>query len=606
MTGLLDAAMELMKYTPACIRRNMFPRRHTFIFTIIVLIGVSVIMLSAFQTNLKTNREHIENVSKLRDITGSEGFDSLPVQLRQDNIDRNVKLIHKRNLMENKAPVYKGKDTDKASPEQASSNEVNTEKGENQLKFKNRQNLSELKKRADKMLVDNDSIDDNRETVDKEVIPDETNNKKLTFKSSRLGEQKKLSETMLDGDDREIIPNSDKDEMTRKENNADQEQEALIETLSQLLAKLDENGVDTDLKKIMSEKSETKNDKHLPKFDPALYPQKLDIPKLLRDVAETGEFPGHQINKWKYQPVINPSNACENSNVKSKVFLLFIVKTKTDNFLKRKSIRKTWGDQVRFPNIRTVFSVGLPKSSHTMKKLKLESVTYKDILLMDYMDTYYNLTLKTTSGINWAVAHCSSAEFVVSVDDDMYVATDFLLKHLEDLPQKQADRLYLGHVYENTAPVREHNYDEYTQKWIVDEEEYAFRTYPDYVFGGFIVMSMRTVVEIYTIIPYTKPIAMEDVYVGILASRLGIVPTDTDLVDVYVTYSNSEKFKSLLASHFYKSSSMLKKTWECHLSLTTKDVEKAVFCTFLKEELESLREHISNMLDWIEMSNSAV
>ncbi|XP_033736747.1 lactosylceramide 1,3-N-acetyl-beta-D-glucosaminyltransferase B-like [Pecten maximus] len=307
-----------------------------------------------------------------------------------------------------------------------------------------------------------------------------------------------------------------------------------------------------------------------------------------------------------YKPIINPSNACANSDVGSNVFLLFIVKTKPENFLKRKSIRKTWGDQERFPNIRTVFSIGVPKASHTMVKLKRESKTYKDILLMDYRDTYYNLTLKTTSGINWAVAHCNVAEFVVSVDDDMYVATDFLIQHLKRLPQGQAERLYLGHVYEDTLPIRKENSNEYTQKWVIDEDEYSFSTYPNYVFGGFIILSMRTVVEMYTIIPYTKTIVMEDVYVGILASRLGIVPIHTDLVDVYVTYSNSEKFKTLMASHFYKSSAMLRKAWECHLSIVDKDIEKAVFCTYLKDELESVREHIDNILYWIDMSNNAV
>ncbi|XP_021343752.1 beta-1,3-galactosyltransferase 2-like [Mizuhopecten yessoensis] len=339
-------------------------------------------------------------------------------------------------------------------------------------------------------------------------------------------------------------------------------------------------------------------------FNPFQYPQNINIEQLIKTFAKNGVLPGNPINEWKYTPIINPSSKCENS--KNGVFLLFIVKTKPENFAKRRTLRKTWADEKRFPNIRTVFSIGIPRDSSTIKKIKLEFLKYKDVLLMDYMDTYHNLTLKTTSGINWAVARCAVAEFVVSVDDDMYVATDFLFQHLKDMPQAEAERLYHGHLYHDTSPVRHGKKDEWHSKWIVTKEEYPFDTYPDYIFGGFIIMSMRTVLEMSLAIPYTKPINMEDVYLGIVASRLGIVATNTDLVNCLLTYSNVEKFKTLIASHYYTSTHMLEKAWECHLSIVEEDVEKSVFCIYIKTKLEQLKYKVDELLNWIDLSDDAL
>ncbi|XP_021355404.1 lactosylceramide 1,3-N-acetyl-beta-D-glucosaminyltransferase-like [Mizuhopecten yessoensis] len=394
----------------------------------------------------------------------------------------------------------------------------------------------------------------------------------------------------------------------REGNEEEKETQYMINSLSRLLAKLEDKGIDTDLAQQLFADTDVGNSKHVPGFDPKLYPQKLDIPKLLNDFAQTGVLPEHAINKWAFHPIINPSHVCGEPEVKSKLLLLFIVKTKPDNFVKRIYIRKTWADPVRFPNIITVFSVGVPQSSYIMKQLEMESMKYKDVLLMDYIDSYYNLTLKTIGNINWAAAHCSMADFVVLIDDDIYMATDLLIQHLQDIPKTESERLYLGNVRSESLPVRKETANIYMKKWIVSEKEYSFSTFPNYVSGGCIIMSMKTVVQMRTLIPYTKTFVMEDVYVGILASKLGIIPKHTDLIDQSDTRLNSVKFKTLIASHFYmfKSSDMLRKAWECHLSFVNNDIEKAVFCSFLKKELETLRDKVDSILQWIKLSNKAV
>lgn len=307
------------------------------------------------------------------------------------------------------------------------------------------------------------------------------------------------------------------------------------------------------------------DEKHLIPFNPLLYPRRIYSINQLQYLDRN--LPAKTINHWKYSPIINPVITCayEHNNID----VLYIVKTSPSNFRRRRTLRDTWADRTRFPNIRTVFSIGVSHNADIQNNVKMESLKYGDILLMDYIDSYDNLTLKTISGINWAAAHCTRARFVVSVDDDMYVATDFLLQYLEDLPPDPAERLYLGFVYAIKEPYRSHDdIGKARYKWVISKEEYPFSTYPIYVFGGFIVFSMRTVIDMCAAIPYTKMIKMEDVYIGIVASRLGIVPTNSVLVhSIFIRY-DTEKFKTILASHYYGSELNLKNAWQCHLSNT--------------------------------------
>ena len=50
-----------------------------------------------------------------------------------------------------------------------------------------------------------------------------------------------------------------------------------------------------------------------------------------------------------------------------------------------------------------------------------EAKNTNDIVVEDFQDTYLNLTLKSTFMLKWLRDHCPSAQFVMKVDDDMFV-----------------------------------------------------------------------------------------------------------------------------------------------------------------------------------------
>ena len=59
---------------------------------------------------------------------------------------------------------------------------------------------------------------------------------------------------------------------------------------------------------------------------------------------------------------------------------------------------------------------------------------YKDILQIDFQDSYRNLTLKSMLSFRWAVDECSSFQYILKTDDDMIVNFDVLIDQLDQLP----------------------------------------------------------------------------------------------------------------------------------------------------------------------------
>jgi hypothetical protein len=100
----------------------------------------------------------------------------------------------------------------------------------------------------------------------------------------------------------------------------------------------------------------------------------------------------------------------------------------TDNFVKRKEIRKkTWKNHIdvvrKFQrcNIQFSFILGQSRSCFTQRKIQEESKTHGDIIPMEMLDFHRNVPLKMTGLFNWINSYCPKIDFVLKVDDDMYV-----------------------------------------------------------------------------------------------------------------------------------------------------------------------------------------
>lgn len=119
--------------------------------------------------------------------------------------------------------------------------------------------------------------------------------------------------------------------------------------------------------------------------------------------------------------------------------LVFIIKSAMENFNRRSAIRQSWGFEKRFSDviIRTVFMLGVSenKNEHQIniqKSIDKEREQFNDIVQGDFIDSYYNNTIKTMMGLRWAIENCPRSRFFMFVDDDFYVSTKNVLRFLRN------------------------------------------------------------------------------------------------------------------------------------------------------------------------------
>ena len=183
-------------------------------------------------------------------------------------------------------------------------------------------------------------------------------------------------------------------------------------------------------------------------------------------------------------------------------------KTTLDN---REAIRTTWSSIST--KTKVVFLLGVPDDENVERAIELESREFGDILLADFIDNYQNLTLKALAGLKWRSEFCAEPDFVLSVDDDTFVDTSFLLEHIEKLPTQDfiecSERTVLkGKVW------REGD-------WAVPESIYSQNRFPTYCNGPCYLMPKSTSEKLFSSSKSTvTDLQIDDAYVtGILRTK---------------------------------------------------------------------------------------
>ncbi|XP_051514323.1 N-acetyllactosaminide beta-1,3-N-acetylglucosaminyltransferase 2-like [Myxocyprinus asiaticus] len=240
-----------------------------------------------------------------------------------------------------------------------------------------------------------------------------------------------------------------------------------------------------------------------------------------------------------YPLIIAPEDVCDHgplAKIRAPVLLLAI-KTQTANFENREAIRQTWGrtgmvrGQGRQGLVRRVFLLGKTEDLHTEKELQLEANEYGDIIQWDFMDTFFNLTLKDVLFWDWFSRLCPHAHFIFKGDDDVFVrmpaVLDYLLKEEEkadERPSKEPTQpnemegFVVGDVINNAMPIRSNG-----TKYYIPESFYK-GLYPSYPGGGGVVYSGSLAHRLFEVSQWVHIFPIDDVYLGMCLKRLGVSP----------------------------------------------------------------------------------
>ncbi|XP_068595509.1 UDP-GlcNAc:betaGal beta-1,3-N-acetylglucosaminyltransferase 9 [Brachionichthys hirsutus] len=206
-------------------------------------------------------------------------------------------------------------------------------------------------------------------------------------------------------------------------------------------------------------------------------------------------------------------------------YLLIAVKSVAADFEKRQVVRRTWGKERLFRSglsIRTIFLLGVPRNRTALplwdRLLSYESQTFRDILLWDFEDTFFNLTLKEIHFLKWFNSSCPHVKFVFKGDADVYVNVDNILEMLQG--QKPENDLLVGDVIVNAKPIRRPS-----SKYYVPEFVYGVGLYPSYAGGGGFVMSGHTARRLSSACQQVELFPIDDVFLGMCLRLIGVKPS---------------------------------------------------------------------------------
>ncbi|XP_036451912.1 beta-1,3-galactosyltransferase 2-like [Colossoma macropomum] len=257
-----------------------------------------------------------------------------------------------------------------------------------------------------------------------------------------------------------------------------------------------------------------------------------------------------------YNYIINEEDKCQERNP----FLVLLITTEPQNIQARDAIRQTWGNEGMAGGLGFVrlFLLGMTEglTSQLQRSIEAESQQYHDIIQQNYIDSYYNLSIKTLMGMRWITTYCSGASYVMKTDSDMFVNTEYLIQKLlnPSLPQKR--KYFTGYLLRGERPHR--NKD---SKWYMSPEMYPGNLYPTFCSGTGYVFSGDLAELIYRASLSIRMLHLEDVYVALCLAKLrieSVPPPGKSLFNAKRVPYSSCKYRNLITSHGFLPTEIIK------------------------------------------------
>ena len=231
------------------------------------------------------------------------------------------------------------------------------------------------------------------------------------------------------------------------------------------------------------------------------------------------------LNSNDYKFTLNPGYSICGNNASKKLLLIAVVIISPDFFEQRELIRQTWGSLANFEkNFKLIFSIGLSKDKSVNERVKQEFIIHNDIIQKNFVDSYFNLTFKVMESFKWVHEFCSNSHYTLRINDDVVVNTYRLLEYVNELKETANNQL-VGLKYVGSKPIRDPE-----SKFYVSFNVFNQSYYDDYCEGSAYLIRTDLTKKIYD---YSlgfryKPFSvwLEDVYVGMIAKRMGIGLTD--------------------------------------------------------------------------------
>lgn len=163
------------------------------------------------------------------------------------------------------------------------------------------------------------------------------------------------------------------------------------------------------------------------------------------------------------------------SSAASSIFIGLM--SRADSFERRNLIRDTLGKQVNQSNQKMLFFIGQSTNKTVNELVGEESTIRQDIVRLEFVEDYYNLTLKTISFLEYFNAYCGQFKFAVKLDDDVFLNWYGMQEYLLEQAAEKRPTIYCK-VHRRARVIRDSS-----NKWYMDRKNFPAPFYPNYCGG---------------------------------------------------------------------------------------------------------------------------
>ncbi|KAI7791509.1 putative UDP-GlcNAc:betaGal beta-1, partial [Triplophysa rosa] len=205
------------------------------------------------------------------------------------------------------------------------------------------------------------------------------------------------------------------------------------------------------------------------------------------------------------------------------VDLLMVIKSVITQYDRREVIRQTWGKEqvIDGKRIKTLFLLGTSSNeeerANHQKLLEYEDYIYGDIIQWDFMDSFFNLTLKEIHFLKWFSTYCGNTRYIFKGDDDVFVNVPNILEYLE--ANADLKDLFVGDVLFKAKPIRKME-----NKYYIPQALYNKTHYPPYAGGGGFLMDGPLARKLYGACETLELYPIDDVFLGMCLEVLQVTP----------------------------------------------------------------------------------
>ena len=220
---------------------------------------------------------------------------------------------------------------------------------------------------------------------------------------------------------------------------------------------------------------------------------------------------------YDYTYLAEPTQFCSNDT-----FMVVMIMSTVKKPEERTVLRETWfkDKTVLDKKIKYLFIVSSSPDPEVNRKIDEEAREYNDILHMDHLDSYNNITMSIMNTFNWLHRNCHSIKYILKGDPDSYFNTPKIVKWLLDLPPHRQTRLYHGSCFITSFFIRQPG-NKWDTPYIVDKDSL---TWPYCIGVGYVISADLLAPLVLASRHYPYMLRTEDMSIGLAALMLNVTP----------------------------------------------------------------------------------